>query len=437
MRPKIFLELSGYLWPLQSFRGYDWGCKISTVLKYPQMLTIQAIKNAKPADKQRKLYDRDGLYLVVTPAGGKLWRGKYRVNGREKTLSLGPYPKVGLAEARQQWAEARKLDDPSAAKRAGKTQQAEGSTITFLEVANVWYTRQSPGWTRKHASQVWRSLESDILPTLGPRSIDQIQPREIMALIEGIEDRGAGESATRVLQRVRAVFSRAVVLGYREVNPAAELHHQLKPREKGQQAALAPEELPGFLRALDAYNGDPTTRLGLRLLILTLARTSEVREAQWWEFEREDGMWIVPAQRMKSRREHRVPLSQQALATVKELHTVSGHSQWLMPGRLQDKPASQNTLIYAVYRMGFHKRTTVHGFRALASTILNEAVIGLDGKQHRRWSVDAIERALAHTEQNKVKGAYDRGDRSEERTHLMQWWADYLDRVAEANLGTR
>lgn len=259
---------------------------------------------------------------------------------------------------------------------------------------------------------------------------------EIMALIEGIEDRGAGEIATRVLKRVRAVFSRAVALGYRDVNPAGELHNHLKPRKKGQQTALAAEELPAFLHALDAYNGDAATRLGLRLLILTLARTSEVREAKWPEFDREQGVWTVPAERMKNRREHRVPLSQQALATLEELHKVTGHSQWLMPGRLEDKPASQNTMIFAVYRMGFHKRTTVHGFRALASTILNEAVTEVDGKKHRMWSVDAVERALAHTEQNKVKGAYDRGDRFEERTRLLQRWADYLDRVADANRGS-
>ena len=395
------------------------------------MLSIQEVKNAKAGDKPRKFYDRDGLYLFVTPAGGKYWRGKYRVNGREKTLSLGTYPKFGLAEARDMWQDARKLDDPSAVKQAEK-HALDSSTPTFLAVARAWHTRQTPAWTRKHASQVWRSLEIDILPTLGPRPIDEIQPREIMALIEGIEDRGAGEIATRVLQRVRAVFSRAVALGYREVNPASELRNHLKPRKKGQQTALAAEELPAFLHALDTYNGDAATRLGLRLLILTLARTSEVREAKWPEFDREQGVWTVPAERMKNRREHRVPLSQQALATLEELHKITGHSQWLMPGRLEDKPASQNTMIFAVYRMGFHKRTTVHGFRALASTILNETVTEIDGKKHRMWSVDAVERALAHTEQNKVKGAYDRGDRFEERTRLMQWWADYLDAVTKA-----
>lgn len=392
------------------------------------MLTIQEIKNAKPGEKPRKLYDRDGLYLFVSPAGGKLWRGKYRINGREKSLSLGAYPRVGLAEARKLWSDARQLDDPSAAKQAQK-QASNASAPTFLEVAQEWHRRQSPGWTRKHMSQVWRSLEIDILPTLGSRPIDEIQPHDIMALIEKIEDRGAGEIAARVLQRVRAVFSRAVALGYREVNPAGELHHHLKPRKKGQQTTLAADELPAFLKALDAYDGDATTRLALRLLILTLARTGEIREAKWTEFDRQQGVWIVPTERMKNRQTHRVPLSCQALNVLAELHGLTGHSQWLMPGRLEDKPASQNTMLFAVYRMGFHKRTTVHGFRALASTILNESITEVDGKKHRMWSVDAIERALAHTEQNRVKGAYDRGDRFEERTAMMQWWADYLDSV--------
>jgi hypothetical protein len=178
------------------------------------MLTIPEVKNAKANDKPRKLYDRHGLDLFVTPTGGKPWRGKYRVNGREKTLSLGPYPKVGLAEAREKWQDARKLDSPSAAEQAEK-QACDSTTPTFLAVAKEWYTRHTPGWTKKHASQVWRSLEIDIPPKLGPRPIGEIQPREIMDLIEGIEDRGAGEIATRGLQRLRAIFSRAVALGYR------------------------------------------------------------------------------------------------------------------------------------------------------------------------------------------------------------------------------
>ena len=398
------------------------------------MLTIQQIKNAKPTHKLRKLYDRDSLYLAVTPAGGKLWRGKYRINGKEKTLSLGPYPRIGLAEARTKWFEARKLEDPSAAKRAAKEREnaASSSRPTFSRVASEWYARQAPGWTRKHASQVWRTLECDVLPALGSRHIDDIKPREIMSLIEAIENRGAGETATRMLQRVRSVFSRAVVLGYREVNPAAELHHQLKPRKKIPQTALSADELPQFLSALESYRGNPATRLGLRLLILTLARTSEVREAKWHEFDLDQAVWIVPAERMKARHEHRVPLSTQAVATLQALHLVSGHAQWIMPGRIDDIPASQNTMLFAVYRMGYHKRTTVHGLRALASTILNETETEVDGIKHRMWSSDAIERALAHTETNAVKGAYDRGDRFEERTRMMRWWADYLDGIQKA-----
>jgi integrase len=184
------------------------------------------------------------------------------------------------------------------------------------------------------------------------------------------------------------------------------------------------------LRALESYDGDVATRLGLRLLILTLARTSEIREAKWAEFDLEERVWTVPDERMKNRLIHRVPLSRQALATLQELHKVSGHTRWLMPGRIDIKPVSENTMLFAVYRMGFHRRTTVHGFRALGSTILNEAVAEIDGRKQRMWSVDAVERALAHVEQNKVKGAYDRGDRFEERVLMMQWWADYLDEAA-------
>ncbi|MCP5319678.1 MAG: tyrosine-type recombinase/integrase [Pseudomonadales bacterium] len=393
------------------------------------MLTVQEIRNAKAADKAYKLYDRDGLYLFVSPAGGKLWRGKYRVDGKEKTLSIGPFPKVSLAEARDKWRNACKLDDPSAAKQAEK--QSTGSKApTFLDVAKEWHSRQLHGWTRKHAAQVWSTLEADIFPELGSRPIDAILPREIMVLIEAIEDRGAGEVAARVLQRVRAVFSRAVALGYRDINPASELHRHLKPRQKGKQTALDITELPGFLRALESYDGDVATRLGLRLLILTLARTSEIREAKWAEFDLEERVWTVPDERMKNRLIHRVPLSRQALATLQELHKVSGHTRWLMPGRIDIKPVSENTMLFAVYRMGFHRRTTVHGFRALGSTILNEAVAEIDGRKQRMWSVDAVERALAHVEQNKVKGAYDRGDRFEERVLMMQWWADYLDEAA-------
>lgn len=398
------------------------------------MLTIQQVKNAKAGDRPRKLFDRDGLYLLLTPGGGKLWRGKYRVHGKEKTLSLGPFPRVGIAQARAQWFEARKLEDPSAAKRAAKEKwKAENAPKpTFLEIANQWHARQASGWTKHHAAQVWRSLDADIFPTLGSRPVDEITPREIMTLIEAIENRGAGEIAARVLQRVRAVFSRAVALGYREVNPATELRNQLKPRKKQQQTALPADELPQFLDALETYTGNPVTRLGLRLLMLTLSRTSEVREAQWNEFDFENAVWIVPAARIKARQKHRVPLSRQALVTLKELHQHSGHARWIMPGRIDDIPASQNTMLFAVYRMGFHKRTTVHGLRALASTLLNEAEIELEGNKHRMWSSDAIERALAHTETNTVKAAYDRGDRFDERVRMMQWWANYLDAASDA-----
>ena len=228
------------------------------------MLTIQQVRNAKPIAKSRKLYDRDGLYLVVTPAGSKLWRGKYRVNSREKTLSLRPFPRVGLSEAR-------KLEDPSATKQAEKQRNMDhaSSKPTFIEIAREWHTRPSPGWSKKHASQVWRSLDLNVLPQLGPCPIDEVKPHEIMELIEAIESREAGQIAARELQRIRAVFSRAVALGFREVNPASELHHHLKPRRKRPQTALSTEELPSFLHALDTYTGHPSTRLCLRPLMLT------------------------------------------------------------------------------------------------------------------------------------------------------------------------
>lgn len=397
------------------------------------MLTFKKIENAQPKTKQYKLFDRDGLYLVVTPAGSKLWRGKYRVDGKEKTLSIGRFPDVTIAKARTLWSDARKLADPSAVKREQKAQERVAREAsdkpTFEAVAREWHARNLSDWTPKHAAQVWRTLEIDILPTLGDRPIDEIKPRDVMALIEGIEDRGAGETAARVLQRVRAVFSRAVALHLCEFNPAAELRSQLKKRDKGHFAAMQADELPEFLARVTAYDGDQSTILGLRLLIYTLARTVEIREARWAEFDLTNAVWEIPAERMKARKPHRVPLPRQAVAVLEQMAEISGDVDLVFPGRDRKKPMSENTMLYALYRLGYHSRATVHGFRSLASTILNEATVKRRGHLVRMWSEDAVERALAHTESNKVRGAYDRGDRFEERANMIQWWADYLDKL--------
>ena len=371
-----------------------------------------------------KHFDGGGLYLDFTKAGGRYWRLKYRYGGKEKLLAMGVYPAVSLKDARAQAAAARELlqagEDPAQQRKAEKAKTAHESANTFQAVAADWMKHQASRWEADTAARIRASLEADIFPTLGARPMASIKPGEIMAAVKKIEARGAGDQAGRVLQRVKAIYRWAVTHERIESNPMLDLvpTEILKPREVQHRAALAAAELPAFLEKLDAYAGDPHTVHALRMVMLTATRPGEVRGARWDEFDLAAGLWVIPAERMKMRTEHRVPLSRQALEVLQGMQPLSGHRELVFPSpTYPSKPLSENTFNSAMARMGYKNTATAHGFRALFSTVANEC----------GWNPDVIERQLAHMERNKIRAAYHRSTYMDDRAKLLQWWADYLD----------
>lgn len=368
--------------------------------------------------------DGEGLYLQVTPSGGRYWRMKYRFGGKEKLLAFGVYPVVGIKEAREKRFVAKQMlsrgDDPGALKKAAKEKVVQETTSTLQAVAEDWLSHQAGRWEANTLARTRASLEADVFPTLGGSPMATITPRQIMDMVKKIESRGAGEIAMRVLQRVKAIYRYAATHQHIDRNPMLDLvpSEILKPRRVQHRAALGPADLPEFLAKLDIYRGDPHTVHALRLLMLTAARPGEVRSARWDEFELDAKLWRIPAERMKMRTEHVVPLSAQAVAVVEAMKPLSGRRELVFPSPFYpSKPLSENTFNSAMARMGYKYLATAHGFRALFSTVANEA----------GWNADAIERQLAHAERDQVRAAYDRGARLPERVKLMAWWADYLD----------
>lgn len=385
-------------------------------------LTAVQAKQAKPKARQYKIADGGGLYLLVLPSGGKYWRMKYRVHGKEKTLAFGTLADVSLAEARNQREQARKQladgQDPMEAKRLQDEAAKANAANSFKAVALEWHEHKRPRWSEKHAAKVLRSLDADVFPHIGKRPIAEITAPELLRVIRRIESRDALDYSHRVLQRIGMVFRYAIVTSKTSYNPSADLVGALKSRKATHHAALSRDDLPAFLRSLDNYDGHLLTRYGLQLIALTFLRTAELRAAEWHEIDFDRAEWRVPARRMKMNHEHIVPLSTQTIDVLSALRPITGHYRYIFTGRNSTaRPMSENTLLYALYRMGYKRQATVHGFRATASTILNESGF------HR----DAIERQLAHAEKDKVRAAYHRSEYLEERRAMMQWWADYLD----------
>ena len=390
------------------------------------MLTDKKITAAKPLKRPYKLADGQGMYLLVNPDGGRYWRLKYRFGGREKLLALGPYPSVKIKEARDHRDDAKKAlrdhRDPGAEKQARKRAAKIAGANTFEAVAKEWHARARNAWDPRHADRVWTSIEKDLIPDLGTRPIALIDAPELLAVLRKIESRGAHETRMRAQQRAGAVFRYAVVTGRAQRDPSADLRGAFTPPRVTHYAALSQRELPALLEKINAYDGEPTTRLALRLLMLTFVRTGELRAAEWSEFDTEAAEWRIPAERMKMREPHVVPLSRQALAVLEELRALTGSGRYLFPQRkYPDRVMSENTLLYALYRLGFHSRMTGHGVRAVASTILNET----------GFAADVIERQLAHAERNKVRAAYNRSSYLAERRKMMQHWANMLDALAK------
>ncbi|MES1927287.1 integrase arm-type DNA-binding domain-containing protein [Salinisphaera sp. T31B1] len=385
-------------------------------------LTAVQVKQAKPRKKQYKLSDSGGLYLLVRPNGGRYWRLKYRFHGKEKTLAFGTAEDVSLADARSKRNEARKQlvdgNDPMELKRRVQETAKARQANAFETIGREWHEHKRPRWSEKHATKVIRSIENDVFPALGSRPVAEITPPEVLRVIRKIEERDALDYSHRVLQRIGMVFRYAIVTGKATYNPASDLKGALKTRKAQHHAALSRDELPAFLQALDAYDGHVITRYGLQLVGLTFLRTGELRAARWTEIDIERAEWRIPPERMKLGDEHIVPLSEQAIKLFEALSEITGRYEYVFTGRNSTlRPMSENTLLYALYRMGYKRQATVHGFRATASTILNES----------GFNRDAIERQLAHAEGNKVRAAYHRSEYLKERRQMMQWWGDYLD----------
>jgi integrase len=376
----------------------------------------------------RKLHDGGGLYLWIYLDGRKYWRIRYWQAEKEKSLSVGVYPKVSLSDARKKRDVMRKqLDsdlDPSAERKATNLRKKLADINSFEAVALEWYGKQVHTWVEHHASDVKRRLQINIFPTLGKRPIDQINALELLETIRKIETRGAFDLAHRVLQVCGQVFRYGIATGRCSRNLSTDLRGALTPHVKKHQAAVRTEDLPELLRAIAKYEeiGDKQTRLALQLLAQTFVRTNELIGALWTEFDINNAIWIIPAERMKMNTEHVVPLARQALAILAELKTISEESRFVFPGRSRDKPISNNTLLFALYRMGYKSKMTGHGFRAVASTILNET----------GFNPDVIERQLAHCERNEVRGAYNRAEYLADRKIMMQHWADHLDSLVIA-----
>lgn len=387
-------------------------------------LTDMKVQKAKSKDKPYSLFDGGGLYLLVTPSGGKLWRFKYRFNNKEKKIACGSYPEISLQDARRKREDARRLlangVDPDAVRKAQKIAKTE-ETETFEVIAREWHTKFTPTWSPGHAVTIMSRLERDLFPWIGKRPINQIKAPELLAVLRRVESRGALESAHRIRTIAGQVFRYAVATGRAERDPAADLKGALpQPQERHHAAITEPKEVAPLLRALDGYQGHFVVKCALRLAPLFFVRPGELRHAEWSEIDLDEAVWNIPAHKMKMQQAHIVPLCRQAVEILTELKEVTGASRYVFPsGRSNTRPMSNNAVNAALRRMGYEKDTmTGHGFRAMARTILDEVL-------HIR--PDYIEHQLAHAVRDPNGRAYNRTAHLEERRKMMQTWADYLD----------
>ena len=389
-------------------------------------LTDTEIKRAKTTERAYSMGDGGGLYLWVKPTGGKLWRWSYRFEGKEKLMSFGKYPDVSLALARDRHAEARKLlatgVDPMAQRKIEKKVQKVSSENSFQSVYTRWLEYWQEGKSPRHVDSVRRRMAADILPCLGARPIAKIEAPELVAMANAIQDRGARDIAKRALETVGQVFRYGIAHGFAMRNPATEIRPSdiLKSIPKTNYARIDAKELPTLLRRIEVYQGKQVTRLAMKLMSMTFVRTTELIEAKWTEFDLENARWDIPAERMKMRTPHIVPLARQALEVLEMLRELTGKGEWLFPGDFNAaQPMSNNTILKALERMGYKGRMTGHGFRGLASTILHE-----QGYAHEH-----IELQLAHAPRNAVSAAYNHALYLDPRARMMQDWADFLERT--------
>lgn len=384
------------------------------------------VRNAKPLAKPYKIGAGGGLYLLVQPAGSKLWRFDYRYAGRRKTISLGKYPDTTVALANKNLAEVRGLlaegIDPSAARREKKAADRARTENTFEEIAREWIGKFLRDKAESHRVKVIRRLERDVFPWIGSRPVAQIEPKEILRLVRRVEDRGRIETAHRVIQNCGQVLRYAVATERLDSDPSRDLRGALPPWKPQHYPSITePKGVGELLRAIDSFTGTFPTSCALRLAPMLFVRPGELRAAEWSEFNFDNAEWRIPAGKMKARVQHIVPLPSQAIAILQELKPLTGAGRYVFPStRTSRKPMSENTINAALRRMGYaREQMTGHGFRSTASTILNE----------QGWNKDAIERQLAHGERDPVRAAYNYAQLLPERRTMMQAWADYLDQL--------
>lgn len=397
------------------------------------MLSDAKLRTLKPRDRAYKVSDAEGLFIMVSPSGSKLWRCAYRFDGKQKLLALGKYPDVTLSDARDRMREAKKLlgkhVDPSQSRKAAKIERRKVNAETFAVVANEWFETNKSKWVASYSVRLRSRLDEDLIPALGHRPISLIKPAEVLQAIRKVESRDAPEMARRILQMARLVFLYGIATSRCEFDPTVGVNKALRPpKPVKSRTPLKADLLPEFFASLRASDLDQVTKAAIEFALLTFVRTAEVRFAEWSEFEKLDGpfpLWRIPASRMKMRREHLVPLSPRAVALIKSLQTRA-KSPRLVFALTADCPISENTMLYGLYRIGFHGRATIHGFRSTASTILNESGFNRD------W----IERQLAH-EEGSVRGIYNAAQWLDGRRTMMNWWAEYLQHASESHNDAR
>ncbi|MBF0402290.1 MAG: integrase arm-type DNA-binding domain-containing protein [Magnetococcales bacterium] len=393
-------------------------------------LTDTAVRNAKAGTAPKSMADDRGLSLLVQPSGGKWWRFRYRFDGKQKMLSLGVYPDVSLKQARERRDAARRLlaegIDPGEHRKATKTMAANRTEDSFEAVAREWFAKFSPRWAESHASKVIRRFDLDVFPWLGGLPVNEISSKELLAVLRRIEERGTLETAHKARQNCGQVFRYAIATGRAENDPSVALRGALPPLAGNNFPTITdPKAIGELLRAIDGYSGSYVSKAALRLAPLVFVRPGELRQAEWSEIDLDTATWIIPGEKMKARKKHVVPLSTQSVAILRELYPLTGRGRFVFPGeRSADRPLSENTVLAALRRLGYEKgMMTGHGFRAMASTLLNE----------QGFNKDWVERQLAHGERNAIRAAYDHAEHLPGRRKMMQCWADYLDKLAERN----
>ncbi|MCZ8376614.1 MAG: integrase arm-type DNA-binding domain-containing protein [Beijerinckiaceae bacterium] len=404
-------------------------------------LTDAAIRNAKAGESVKKLSDGGGLQLWITPQGSKLWRLAYRdAAGKQKKLSIGPYPAIGLADARKRRDEAKSIlasgGDPAEHHRATKAQSAAAAAATFAVVAAEYRAKLAKQGRAESTLTKLDWLLSFALPKLGSRPICEIKAHEVLAVLRTVEAKGTLETAKRLRATIGAVIRYAIATARADSDPTTALQRAIVAPKVTHRAAITdPIEFGGLLRAIDSFHGQPTTIAALKLMALLFPRPGELRMAEWQEFDLANAVWTIPGSRTKMRRPHEIPLPRQALEILESLRPITGHGALVFPGfgmsggigrKIAPKPISENTLNGALRRLGYmQEHHSAHGFRASASTLLN---------QSGKFSPDAIERALAHQDPDAVRRAYARGAYWQERVEMAQWWADYLDRLRQGGV---